>query len=189
MKDSGINFSRKHSHDGQGRHIQGDASARLELVVTQPRSTPYDIPRTRTGLYNEAFTIQALQYVTNNLSNTLQRAQIILCFLIASRKPLDVFTKPLQTSLHFSMLTDLGAILIQDLLTFGTNRRSWLGRCGGFIAFVVVVALVVIVVVGVTLIISFVHRVVTLICIVVHRLFVTHAVKSHPQILCCLCAS
>jgi hypothetical protein len=90
VKDSRVDLSWQYPHDSERGHIQGYTSSWLEIIMVQTGSASDNVARSTGCLHNESFVVQTLQDVANNLTDRLQRTQIILRLLIARMQTFDV---------------------------------------------------------------------------------------------------
>ena len=131
VKDGRIDLAGQDAHNRQRRHVERHADAGLELVPSEPSATPDDVARSAGRLDDVPLGIEPFEDVPDDLPDRLEGLQVVLGLLVPGDEALDVLPHPLEASLHLTMLTDLGPVLVEDLVAFGLLRwgRGGFGGC------------------------------------------------------------
>jgi hypothetical protein len=89
--DEGVDLARQVPHDGQGGHVQCNSSAGLQLGFVQLTPTTYNVSRTVSGFDDEFLFGELSQNFTHDLSDALQRLQVVLRLVVGLGQGLELF--------------------------------------------------------------------------------------------------
>jgi len=77
--------------------------------------------------------IETLEHVADDLTHRLEGREVVFGLLVAGHEGLGVLAHAFETGFHFAVFADFGAVLFEDLFSFGGGGRCrwWCGWGGG----------------------------------------------------------